>query len=96
MMMLAGICGWLPSALERDREKCVAVFRKDHAQSRLKPRSGWQRDGNAAIAERIQVWYFSLGALNPALCGYFDRIAGSGIRRLEEGDDGTGTRRRRS
>jgi hypothetical protein len=41
----------LPSALERDREKCVAVFRKDHAQSRLKPRTGWQQDGNVAIAE---------------------------------------------
>jgi hypothetical protein len=35
-MIVTGICGWLPSALEPDREKCAAVFRKDHAQSRTK------------------------------------------------------------
>src|SRR5581483_12063057 len=35
---VAAICGWLPSALEHDREKCVAAFRRDHAQ--IKKRRG--------------------------------------------------------
>jgi hypothetical protein len=30
--IVAGICGWLPPTLERDPEKCAAVFRRDHDQ----------------------------------------------------------------